>query len=147
MLRRIAIIEDDPAIRANYAEALRKHGFEVEAYAGRAEALTAMRSRLPDLALIDIGLGADPDGGFELFVQDRSEDTTVQLTDTAVGESSASAVDMTGDGEHFAFSSPIDPLGEREESGGDIWKELDVEIELGQQTPREMLDVEGFHRI
>ena len=66
MPRRIAIIEDDPAIRANYAEALRKHGFEVEAYAGRAEALTAMRSRLPDLALIDIGLGADPDGGFEL---------------------------------------------------------------------------------
>lgn len=66
MPRRIAIIEDDPAIRANYAEALRKHGFEVEDYAGRAEALTAMRSRLPDLALIDIGLGADPDGGFEL---------------------------------------------------------------------------------
>lgn len=66
MPRRIAIIEDDPAIRANYAEALRKHGFEVEDYAGRAEALAAMRSRLPDLALIDIGLGADPDGGFEL---------------------------------------------------------------------------------
>jgi len=66
MSRRIAIVEDDPAIRANYAEALRKHGFEVAAYAGRAEALAAMQTRLPDLALIDIGLGADPDGGFEL---------------------------------------------------------------------------------
>ena len=66
MSRRIAIVEDEPAIRANYAEALRKHGFEVSAYAARTEALTAMRTRLPDLALIDIGLGADVDGGFAL---------------------------------------------------------------------------------
>jgi len=66
MSRRIAIVEDEPAIRANYAEALRKHGFEVAAYAARAEALAAMKSRLPDLALIDIGLGADVDGGFAL---------------------------------------------------------------------------------
>jgi len=66
MSRRIAIVEDDPAIRANYAEALRKHGFEVAAYAGRGEALGALRARLPDLALIDIGLGADVDGGFAL---------------------------------------------------------------------------------
>ena len=66
MGRRIAIVEDDPAIRANYAEALRKHGFEVAAYAGRAEAAAALRSRLPDLAIIDIGLGDDADGGFAL---------------------------------------------------------------------------------
>src|SRR5687767_10013829 len=66
MSRRIAIVEDEPAIRANYAEALRKHGFEVAAYAGRTEALSAMKTRLPDLALIDIGLGADVDGGFTL---------------------------------------------------------------------------------
>ncbi len=66
MSRRIAIVEDDPAIRANYAEALRKHGFEVSAFGARAEALAAMRARLPDLAVIDIGLGSDADAGFEL---------------------------------------------------------------------------------
>ncbi len=66
MSRRIAIVEDDPVIRANYAEALRKHGFEVSAYGARAEALAAMRARLPDLAVIDIGLGSDADAGFEL---------------------------------------------------------------------------------
>jgi two-component system OmpR family response regulator len=66
MPRRIAIIEDDPAIRANYAEALRKHGFEVVAYAARKEAMAGLASRLPDLALVDIGLGADVDGGFAL---------------------------------------------------------------------------------
>src|SRR2546423_8036812 len=66
MSRRIAIVEDDPAIRANYAEALRRHGFEVAAYAGRADAAAAMKSRMPDLVLIDIGLGSDVDGGFAL---------------------------------------------------------------------------------
>jgi two-component system OmpR family response regulator len=66
MSRRIAIVEDDPAIRANYADALRKHGFEVSTYGARAEALAAMRHRLPDLAVIDIGLGGDADAGFVL---------------------------------------------------------------------------------
>jgi two-component system OmpR family response regulator len=66
MSRRIAIVEDDPAIRANYAAALGRYGYEVAAYGGRAEALAAMKSRLPDLAVIDIGLGADADGGFAL---------------------------------------------------------------------------------
>jgi two-component system OmpR family response regulator len=66
MPQRIAIVEDDPAIRANYADALRRHGFEVAAYGGRAEALAALRTRLPDLAIIDIGLGAEVDGGFAL---------------------------------------------------------------------------------
>ncbi len=66
MSRRIAIVEDDPAIRANYADALRRHGFEIAAYGGRAEALAAMKARLPDLAIIDIGLGDDADGGFAL---------------------------------------------------------------------------------
>ncbi len=66
MPRRIAIVEDDPAIRANTADALTKHGYEVAAYAGRAEALAAFRLRLPDLAVIDIGLGDEFDGGFAL---------------------------------------------------------------------------------
>src|SRR5216117_3560437 len=66
MPRRIAIVEDDAAIRANYADALRKHGYEVSAHAARGEAMGAFRTRLPDLALLDIGLGDEPDGGFTL---------------------------------------------------------------------------------
>jgi two-component system OmpR family response regulator len=64
--RRIVIVEDDAAIRANYAEALKRHGYEVSAYAGRREAMEALRSRLPDLAIIDIGLGDEAEGGFAL---------------------------------------------------------------------------------
>jgi len=66
MPRRIALVEDEPAIRANYAEALKRHGYEVAAYDGRRAALDAFRARLPDLAIIDIGLGDDAEGGFAL---------------------------------------------------------------------------------
>jgi two-component system OmpR family response regulator len=66
MSRRIVIVEDEPAIRANYADALKKQGYEVAAYADRQSALAALRTRLPDLALIDIGLADEIDGGFAL---------------------------------------------------------------------------------
>jgi two-component system OmpR family response regulator len=79
MYRRIAIVEDDPAIRANYADALRRHGFEVAAYAARTEALAAFAARLPDLALVDIGLGADVDGGFALCRELRALSATLPI--------------------------------------------------------------------
>ncbi len=66
MPRTVAIVEDDPAIRANYADLLKKHGYEVRAYPDRRSAADAFRVRLPDLALLDIGLGEEPDGGFTL---------------------------------------------------------------------------------
>jgi two-component system OmpR family response regulator len=66
MAKIIALVEDDPSIRANYADALRRQGYAVAAYGSRPEALAAFRSRLPDLAVIDIGLGDEPEGGFEL---------------------------------------------------------------------------------
>ncbi|MCC6474377.1 MAG: proteobacterial dedicated sortase system response regulator [Burkholderiales bacterium] len=66
MPRRIALVEDDPAIRANYADALKRHGYQVEAHGGRAEAMAAFRTRLPDLAILDIGLGDEHDGGYAL---------------------------------------------------------------------------------
>jgi two-component system OmpR family response regulator len=66
MPRRIAIVEDDASIRANYAEALQRQGYSVAAYAARREAMDAFRSRLPDLAVIDIGLGDEAEGGFAL---------------------------------------------------------------------------------
>ncbi len=79
MTRRIAIVEDEPAIRANYADALRRHGYEVAAYASRPEALAAFRVRLPDLALVDIGLGDDVDGGFALTRELRALSATVPI--------------------------------------------------------------------
>ena len=78
-MRRIAIVEDEPAIRANYADALRRHGYEVASYANRADALAAFRTRLPDLALVDIGLSDDVDGGFALVRDLRALSAAVPI--------------------------------------------------------------------
>jgi len=72
MARRIAIVEDEPSIRQNYADVLRKHGYEVVAYGTRPEALQAFRTQLPSLALIDVGLADEMDGGFTLCRELRS---------------------------------------------------------------------------
>ncbi len=66
MSKTIAIVEDEPAIRENYADALTKQGYQVAQYPGRDEAMSAFNQRLPDLALLDIGLNDEIDGGFEL---------------------------------------------------------------------------------
>lgn len=66
MARTIAIVEDDPAIRANYADILKRHGYQVSAFGDRKSAAAAFRTRLPDLALLDIGLTDEPEGGFTL---------------------------------------------------------------------------------
>jgi two-component system, OmpR family, response regulator len=66
MGRTIALVEDEPAIRENYAAVLRRQGYEVRMHASRRDAMKAFRERLPDLAILDIGLGDEVEGGFEL---------------------------------------------------------------------------------
>jgi two-component system OmpR family response regulator len=77
--RRIAIVEDDHSIRANYVEALTRHGYEVAGYANRRDAMAAFRTRLPDLAVIDIGLADEPDGGFTLCRDLRALSSTLPI--------------------------------------------------------------------
>ena len=72
MKRLIAIVEDEPAIRDNYAAAFTREGYVVRAYGNRAEAMAAFNARLPDLAVIDISLEDEPEGGFELCRQLRA---------------------------------------------------------------------------
>ena len=64
MSKRIALVEDDQALRENYTVALNKHGYEVQPYANRHSAEQAFSEKLPDLAIIDIGLEDEIDGGF-----------------------------------------------------------------------------------
>jgi two-component system OmpR family response regulator len=79
MAQRIAIIEDDPAIGANYADALSAHGYAVQLYADRGSAMAGLRDRLPDLVLLDIGLGGEPDAGFALCRELRSQSATLPI--------------------------------------------------------------------
>lgn len=75
----IAIVEDETAIRENYSDAFRKLGYRVNGYDNRQDALNAFRSALPQLALLDIGLGDDIDGGFELCRELRSLSSTIPI--------------------------------------------------------------------
>ena len=66
MQRHVAIVEDEATIRHNYEDALRRYGYHVSGFSGRADALAAFTRRLPELVIIDVGLGDEPEGGFEL---------------------------------------------------------------------------------
>lgn len=72
MKRLIAIVEDEPAIRDNYAAAFTREGYVVRTYGNRTQAMAAFAARLPDLAVIDISLEDEPEGGFELCRQLRA---------------------------------------------------------------------------
>ncbi|MEO8101451.1 MAG: proteobacterial dedicated sortase system response regulator [Betaproteobacteria bacterium] len=78
-MKRIAIVEDDAAIRHNYSDALTRSGYEVETYADRAEAMAAFKTRLPDLAILDIGLADEIDGGFTLCRDLRGMSATLPI--------------------------------------------------------------------
>lgn len=66
MAKRIAIVEDDPDQRANYADAISKKGYMVHAYGSRTEALAGFEQVFPDLVILDIILGEEVDAGFQL---------------------------------------------------------------------------------
>jgi two-component system OmpR family response regulator len=72
VVKRIAIVEDEAAIRENYVAAFVREGYDVDAYDAREPAMQAFDARLPDLVVIDINLRDDVEGGFELCRELRS---------------------------------------------------------------------------
>ncbi|MGL5668293.1 MAG: response regulator, partial [Shewanella sp.] len=78
-MKRIAIVEDEAAIRENYKDVLQQHGYSVQTYADRPSAMLAFNTRLPDLAIIDIGLGNEIDGGFMLCQSLRAMSNTLPI--------------------------------------------------------------------
>ncbi len=72
MQRHIAIVEDEATIRHNYEDALRRFGYRVTGFSDKDSALAALTRRLPDLVIIDVGLGDEYEGGFELCRELRS---------------------------------------------------------------------------
>ncbi|WP_158070182.1 response regulator transcription factor [Motiliproteus sp. MSK22-1] len=62
----IAIVEDDPDQRQNYEHALRKRHYRVSSYGTRQQALAGIKEQMPDLAILDVMLTDEFDGGFKL---------------------------------------------------------------------------------
>jgi len=75
----IALVEDDDLLRANYTKALERDGYLVSSYAGRLQALAAFGRQLPDLAILDIMLQGEMEGGFELCRELRRQSPTIPI--------------------------------------------------------------------
>jgi len=77
--RQIAIIEDEAVIRENYCDYLQRQGYRVSGLASRQQALAAFEQGLPDLVILDIGLGDEIDGGFALCRDLRARSATLPI--------------------------------------------------------------------
>ncbi len=66
MPRTVAIVEDDLSYLENLSEALAQQGYVVRTYSDKKQALEGFNSSLPDLAILDIMLKDESEGGFEL---------------------------------------------------------------------------------
>lgn len=69
----IAIVEDDVEQRSLYVKALQANGYDVVEFSDRQSAIDSFEASLPDLVILDIALGVDVGGGFEVcrYLQQR----------------------------------------------------------------------------
>lgn len=75
----IALVEDDKRLRDNYVQALKREGYQVRSYSSRGEAEDAFTAELPDLAILDVMLGSELEGGFELCRKLRGASPTIPI--------------------------------------------------------------------
>jgi two-component system OmpR family response regulator len=88
----VAVVEDEGAIRDNYLAGLRRHGYRVVGYGSRKEALAGFAGRFPDLVIIDVSLGPEIEGGFDLCRELRSQSTQLPIIFLTARESELDAV-------------------------------------------------------
>jgi two-component system OmpR family response regulator len=88
----VAVVEDEVAIRDNYLAGLRRQGYRVAGYSSRKEALAAFEHRFPDLVIIDINLGAEVEGGFELCRELRARSAQLPIIFLTARESELDVV-------------------------------------------------------
>ncbi|HEY5622411.1 MAG TPA: proteobacterial dedicated sortase system response regulator [Gammaproteobacteria bacterium] len=88
----VAVVEDEAAIRENYSAALQRNGYRVQGYASRKDALAGFESRLPDLVIIDINLGDEVEGGFELCRELRARSSQLPIIFLTARESELDVV-------------------------------------------------------
>ena len=88
----VVVVEDEAAIRDNYLAGLRRQGYRVAGYANRKDALASFENRLPDLVIIDVNLGDEVEGGFELCRQLRARSAQLPIIFLTARESELDAV-------------------------------------------------------
>ena len=88
----VAVVEDDFDQRENYADVLAAQGFEIQAYGSKLEAQAGFQKSLPDIAILDIMLGEDMDGGFELCMELRNMSSNLPVIFLTARDSDADRI-------------------------------------------------------
>jgi two-component system OmpR family response regulator len=92
MRKTIAIVEDEPALRDNYAAALARQGYKIKSYGNRRDAMQVFEIHLPDLAIIDISLEDEAEGGFDLCRELRAMSAEIPIIFLTARDSELDAV-------------------------------------------------------
>jgi two-component system, OmpR family, response regulator len=71
---------------------LRRRGYRVQAFGDRREAMASFTAKLPDLVIIDINLGREVEGGFELCRELRSRSASLPIIFLTARDSELDAV-------------------------------------------------------
>ncbi len=92
MRKLIAIVEDEAALRENYSAALARQGYQIKTYANRQSAMQAFDTHLPDLAIIDVSLEDEAEGGFDLCRELRALSAEIPIIFLTARDSELDAV-------------------------------------------------------
>jgi len=76
---RVAFLEDDEIIRSNYTDLLESEGYEVHPLTSYQEAQEKILDLGADLALLDIALSDDPEGGIKVCKLLRNADIQIPV--------------------------------------------------------------------
>ena len=67
-MTRILLVEDELILCENYAKTIRENGYDVLTCHSKQQALETINKRLPELAILDIGLGDEMEAGFDYSI-------------------------------------------------------------------------------
>ncbi|MEC7876287.1 MAG: response regulator [Pseudomonadota bacterium] len=79
MPKQILLVEDELILCNNYAKTIRENGYDVITCHTKQQALEIIHKRLPDLAILDIGLGDEIEAGFDLCRQIRTLSSVIPI--------------------------------------------------------------------
>jgi len=92
MTKQILLVEDELILCDNYAKTIRENGYEVVTCHTKRQALEIINKRLPDLAILDIGLGDEMEAGFDLCREIRALTQTIPIIFLTARDSDVDAV-------------------------------------------------------
>jgi two-component system OmpR family response regulator len=135
MKRRIVYVEDNDSARESYAQGLRDEGFEVSAYGNKDDAIAALRTQLPDLALLDVSHADDRDAGYQICAEIRriSAKTPIIFLTNRHGEVDRISGLRLGADDYISKEASIDYIVVRIEA---LFRRLDAMRGIGEPQER-----------